>query len=90
MQQALTPTPEDVDETAELLQHANAATSQSNQQVILMQQMLEMMKQMQCQMEASTSASTQPVNDNNNRNTRTRRNTSKYCWSHGACAHWGV
>ena len=21
---------------------------------------------------------------------RTRRNTSKYCWSHAACAHWGT
>ena len=59
VQQALTPTPEDVNETAELLPNANAATSQSNQQKILMQQMLEIMKKMQCQMKPSTSASTQ-------------------------------
>lgn len=89
VQQALTPTPEDVTETEELIQQANAATTHSTQQTLLMEQMLAMMKTMQCQLAAT--ATTSPVQNNTTttNSMRPRRNTSRYCWSHGACAHWG-
>ena len=84
VQQALNPTPDDISEALELMQQANAATSQVTQQTELLQKMMEMMQIMQCQL----------VSDNNSANQsmprkRIRRNTSKYCWTHGACAHTG-
>ena len=85
VQQALNPTPDDLAETEEILHQANIATETSHTQTELLQKMLEMMQQLQCQIAASTVQ--QP--STTSRTTRTRRNTSKYCWSHGACAHSG-
>jgi hypothetical protein len=60
---------------------ANLATSQKELFPTLLQQMKEiqdMMQKMQQQMETPT---------NRHRRQITRRNKSKYCWSHGACSH---
>lgn len=52
VQQALNPTPDDIAETAEILQQANIATETSNTQTELLQKMIEMMQQIQCQLAA--------------------------------------
>ena len=51
-----------------------------------MNQMVQMMKQMQ-EMQAKLNSTTGCNNNNTNRNNRRQRNKTKYCWSHGACAH---
>ena len=85
VQQALNPTPDDISEASEIIQQANAATSQVSQQTELLQKMMEMMQMMQCQLANDTNAS---ANQSLQRK-RIRRNTSRYCWTHGACAHTG-
>ena len=89
VQQALQPTADDIDETSELIHEANLATAQTTQQTELMQQMLQMIQSMQniqCQL---VNSAAQVPNNSQRRNTRIRRNISKYCWTHGACSHWG-
>ena len=51
----------------------------------LMNQMVQMMKQMQ-EMQIKLNSTT-GGNPNNNRNNRRRKNKTKYCWSHVVCAH---
>lgn len=50
VQQALTPTLDDIAETNELIHQTNASTSHSTQQTELLQKMIEMMQTMQFQM----------------------------------------
>ena len=87
VQQALNPTQDDIDEMSELIHQANVATTQAHQQTELLQKMIDMMQTMQCQLATNASQRSNPPTSN--RNTRIHRNASKYCWSHGACAHWG-
>ena len=91
IQQALNPTEEEIEETSSLIHQANIATAKTDQQTLLMKQMLEMIQQMQAHMVSNTTTPFTTHSSRNGQNTehRRRRNTSKYCWSHGACAHWG-
>ena len=74
------------------MQHMANATTQNQMVPDLMTQMMQMMQQMQ-QMQAQiaqasvTTPASNRNNSSNNNNNRRRKNTSKYCWSHGACAH---
>jgi len=69
-------------EAADILQHANAATTAPTQQTVLMEQMLHMMQLMQQQLQQSSAG-----NKNNATNNKLRTKINKYCWTHGACAH---
>ena len=87
VQQALNPTPEDIDEAPELLHQANLSTANASQQTELLQQMIQMMQTMQSQLASNITAPASVPSQS--ANIRTRHNTSKYCWTHGACAHTG-
>lgn len=90
VQQALHPTPDDIAETNVLIQQANAATSHSSQQTELLQKMISMMQAMQSQLAETTATAQSSGQPTTSRQHRPRRNTSKYCWSHGACSHGGI
>ena len=70
VQQALSPTPDDISEASEIMQQANAATSQVTQQTELLQKMMEMMQMMQCQLASDNNSANQSMPRK-----RIRRNT---------------
>jgi len=101
VQQALGASPDD-QLPPPMIHEANAAT-QNQMMPQMMHQMMQMMRQMQAvQLNLTNNSnggndSSNNVANNNNNNSqrrnntngrsRGRLNTSKYCWSHGACAH---
>ena len=68
------------------MQHMANATTQQQVLPDLMNQMMTMMKQMQ-DMQTQMLTNNNRTTGNNSKGNRRRRNKSKYCWSHGACAH---
>lgn len=75
-------------DTSEMLSHL--ANNAAQQQLLpqMMAQMIQMMEQMST-IQHQLASSTAPSTSSSLRRTP-RTNTSKYCWSHGACAHTGT
>ena len=69
----------------------SSATVASELTMHSMQQQLALMHQMMLQqMALAQQPMCQPItNEDNNRPRRRKRNQQKYCWTHGACNHWG-
>ena len=87
VQTALNPTDNNVEETTQLIHQANIAAAATDQQTILMQQILQMMQNMQTQLMTTAPPQLHSSRSNGTNNPRRRHTTTKYCWSHGACAH---
>ena len=70
---------------------ASSATIASELTMYSMQQQLALMQQMMLQqMALAQQPMCQPItNEDTNRPRRRKRNQQKYCWTHGACNHWG-
>ena len=79
----------------EMVDHAANATTSSTTTDALNLEMLRVLQQMSSQLTHLSTGSANSTSDNRRTSgNRTggykpRRNTSKYCWSHGACAHSG-
>ena len=94
VKRALEPASEEaaIAEQQAMLHMANMSSQQQAMPDIMtkMMEMMQQMQQMQVQMmqQSGHNNSNNTISNNrrNNRN-RGRRTTSKYCWSHGACAH---
>ena len=70
---------------SEQLATMNATIATNTEMLRLMQQLQQQLKNMQA---TSPPFPTQPTPSRNGRGSlRPRRNTSKYCWTHGACSH---
>ena len=79
----MAPEPERSDHLATI----NATIATNTEMLRLMQQLQQQMRTMQA---TSTPLAHEPPPSRNGRHSfRHRRNTSKYCWTHGACSHEG-
>ena len=85
VQAALRPTEEENELADEYMENvANMTTNQQELLPTLIQQMQQMQSIITTMQEQLNKQPTQPRND---RRMTQRKNTSKYCWSHGACSH---
>jgi hypothetical protein len=90
--QVIQPSTEETETTDSILQHMANAASQNQQ---MLPQLLKQIEEMQTLMTKMQSQ----ISDNQGNNQRQhrgsnaqqrKRNVSKYCWTHGACAHDGT
>ena len=85
VQNAFNPTNDNIEETSQLIHQANILAAATNQQTILMQQILQVMQDMQTQLTAMATPQLQSSRNNGTNNPCRYHTTTKYCW----CTHNG-